>query len=374
MHILHVTTFLQGGAGRIITALAVAQRHAGHHVTVVADAGGEPGYDSYPEYTTELPRTGVEFHTVTSMFKRDLPLNVEAVKQLRRLLGGRRVDIAHTHAAMPTMVTRLALAGPVATPVIQTMHGWGVGKTPEQATTDITLLGLADAVVTPSKASAAGLKGLGLSGVPVHVIPYGLEPEVPNQAIDHADAELLTQLRRSGTPLALCIGTINTRKNQALLVRALAADDNVSGIFIGDGNAAPLLQLAGEVGVAERVHVLGYRADASRYLAHADVLVLPSINEGLPIAVLEALRAGVPVVGSAIPEIAEAVTDGKTGVLFEPGHVTALASALRRALEPANHKAMRIEARQAFEANYQADRMLAAYGRLYADVLRRSAS
>ena len=186
--------------------------------------------------------------------------------------------------------------------------------------------------------------------------------------------QLLTRLRRSRTPLALCIGTIGARKNQALLVRALAADDNVSAVFIGDGDAAPLLRLAGELGVTERVRVLGYRADASRYLAHADVLVLPSMNEGLPIAVLEALRAGVPVVGSAIPEIAEAVADGKTGVLFEPGHVTALASALRRALAPESHTAMRVEARAAFEATYLADRMLAGYGRLYADVLRRSAS
>jgi glycosyltransferase involved in cell wall biosynthesis len=284
------------------------------------------------------------------------------------------VDIAHTHAAMPTMVTRLALAGAAAGPVIQTMHGWGVGKTPEQAATDITLLGLADAVVTPSAAARTALTELGLSGVPVQVIPYGLEPEVPEHAADPGDAELLGRLRRSRTPLALCIGTIGARKNQALLVRALAAADNVSAVFIGDGDAAPLHRLAEELGVTERVHVLGYRANASRYLAHADVLVLPSMNEGLPIAVLEAMRAGVPVVGSAIPEIAEAVTDGKTGVLFEPGHVTALASALRRTLQAESHKAMRTAARLAFEASYLADRMFGAYGRLYADALRRAAA
>jgi glycosyltransferase involved in cell wall biosynthesis len=98
------------------------------------------------------------------------------------------------------------------------------------------------------------------------------------------------------------------------------------------------------------------------------------MNEGSPIAVLEALRAGVPVVGSAIPELAEAVTDGRSGVLFEPGHVTSLAQALRRALEPEANRTMRVEARAAFELNHVAGPMLAAYGRLYADVLRRSPS
>jgi glycosyltransferase involved in cell wall biosynthesis len=249
-----------------------------------------------------------------------------------------------------------------------------VGKTPEQATTDITLLGLADAVATPSAAARAALHALGLSGVPVQVIPYGLEPDAPDQAIDAGDAALFAELRTNGTPVALCVGTIGARKNQALLVRALAAGDNLAAVFIGDGDAAPLHRLANELGVTGRMHVLGYRADASRYLPHADVLVLPSMNEGLSIAVLEAFRAGVPVVGSAIPEIAEAVTDGRTGVLFEPGHVTSLAAALRRALEPGNQKAMRAQARNVFVANYVADRMLAGYGRLYADVLRRAAA
>ena len=374
MRILHVSTFLQGGAGRIIAALAIAQRRAGHDVVVVADSGRHTGYESYPEYITRLRDAGVPFHTVTSTFRRDVALNVRAVQELTALLGDRAVDIAHTHAAIPTLVARLALSPRGATPLVQTMHGWGIRKTAEQAATDITLLGLTDAVVTPSAAARDTLLTLGLRGTPVHVVPYGLEDAPVRQAPDAADEETFERLRASGQSVALCIGTIGERKNQALLVRALASLDGVGAVFIGDGDAAPLTALARELGVASRVHVLGYRADASRYLPRADALVLPSRNEGLPIVVLEALRAGVPVVGSSIPEIAEAVDDGQTGFLFAPDDVIDLTAALAGALAPQARGGIRTRARHSFDSRYREERMLAAYGELYAQLRHQTCS
>ncbi len=74
MRILHVTTFLQGGAGRIIAALAIAQRRQGHDVTVVADDGGADGYGSYPEYLAALTAAGVPVVAVRSTFTRDYVL------------------------------------------------------------------------------------------------------------------------------------------------------------------------------------------------------------------------------------------------------------------------------------------------------------
>ena len=367
MRILHVTTFLQGGAGRIIAALAIAQRRAGHDVVVVADSGQHAGYESYPEYITRLNEAGVEFHTVTSTFTRDTALNVRAVQELMALLGERPVDIAHTHAAIPTLITRLALSRRARTPLVQTMHGWGIRKTPEQAATDITLLELTDAVVTPSAAARDTLLTLGLRGTPVHVVPYGLE-DMAREAPDGSDRGLFERLRASGSPIALCVGTIGERKNQALLVEALVSLDRVAAVFIGDGDAASLTGLARELDVASRVHVLGYRADASRYLPLADTLVLPSRNEGLPIVVLEALRAGVPVVASSIPEIAEAVDDGQTGFLFAPDDVLDLAAALAGALLPDVRGGIRARARQRFESRYRHDRMHAAHDALYAQL------
>ena len=368
MRILHVTTFLQGGAGRIITALALAQRRVGHDVVVVTDSGRHSGYESYPEYIQQLGAAGVMFRTVTSTFTRDVALNVQAVRDVTRMLGSRTIDVAHTHAAIPTLVARLALARGPRVPVIQTMHGWGIRKTPEQAATDITLLGRADAVVTPSAAAREMLGTLGLPTSAIQVIAYGIEETPAGHEIDGHDTALFEQLRASGRPVALCIGSIGARKNQALLVRALASADGVTAIFIGEGDAGELRALAAEVGVTERIHVLGYRAEASRYLSRADVLVLPSMNEGLPLVLLEAFRAGVPVVASAIPEIAEAVGEPRAGVLFEPGDAAGLAAALAAALTPQSRAALPARAKALFAARYRADQMLAAYDRLYADL------
>jgi hypothetical protein len=103
MRILHLTTFLQGGAGRIIAALAVAQRRSGHDVTVVADDGGEDGYGSYPEYLAALAAAGVGYATLRSTFKRELPLAMQAAQQLRAIAGPSPPDIVHTHASIPTL-------------------------------------------------------------------------------------------------------------------------------------------------------------------------------------------------------------------------------------------------------------------------------
>jgi L-malate glycosyltransferase len=368
MRILHVTTFFQGGAGRIIAALAGAQRRAGHDVIVAGDASAERGYESYPEYLDQLAQAGIPFHALTSTFKRDVALNVQAAVQLRQTIASQSIDIAHAHAAIPSLVARLALAGPRYVPVVQTMHGWGVRKTPEQAETDIALLGMSDRVVTPSEAARKTLTGLGLRGVRIHVIPYGIEPDPPAAEVDVEDRLLLTGLRDAGRRVAMCIGTIGERKNQSLLLRASAHLSDVDVVLIGDGDASRLHQLADELGIAQRVHVLGYRTNASRYLAFADVMVLPSRNEGLPIAVLEAFRAGIPVVGSAIPEIAEAIEEGRTGFLFEPENPRALAASLDRAVRETDRDARQRRLRAEFDARYVSERMIAAYERLYLEL------
>jgi glycosyltransferase involved in cell wall biosynthesis len=361
MRILHITTFLQGGAGRNITDLAIAQRQAGHDVLVAADAGGAPGYGSYPEYITELRGAGVALAYLTSTFKRSPALNARAALELRAQTGGWNPDVVHAHATTPAVVARLAgLSGNGR--LLNTMHGWGITKTPEQAEADVAVLELADAVVVPSSSAARTLSRAGLRRADVRVIPYGIADNVPSSLA--ADAGIRGG-HSNGSRTCLCIGTIGERKNQRLLVDALATEtlQNVGAVFIGDGDVEALREYAAHRGVASRVTILGHRPHASRYLAIADALVLPSRNEGLPLAVLESLRAGVPVVAADIPEIAEALDDGRCGYLFVPEDATSLAGAVLRSFDtsPAFREAMRAR----FARHYSAGRMLDAYADLY---------
>ena len=84
--------------------------------------------------------------------------------RLQAALGEWQPDIVHAHAAIPGVVARLAgAAGRSSAPVVHTMHGWGTAKTAAQATADLAVLQLADAIVTPSQASRQALLDLGLS-------------------------------------------------------------------------------------------------------------------------------------------------------------------------------------------------------------------
>ena len=379
MRILHLTTFLEGGAGRILTALAIEQRRAGHEVMVVADVGQDQGSKGEAHgsqvHETALARAGVEFHMVSSTFKRDLVLNVQAVKQVRALVGARQIDVAHAHAAIPAMVARLALGRsrrPV--PIVTTLHRWRSARTRQEKYVDLTLLDLVDTVITTSSAARHALWRHGLADTPVHVVPYGIEERGNGDPIDAADVDTLTRLREAGATLAVCSGTVGQGRGPSLVLEALRHEslESLHVVFIGDGDAASLLDRAQAGGVADRVHVLGYRQDASRYLTWADVLVVPSRREGLPLAVLEAFRDSVPVVATAIPEIAEAIDDGRTGYLFDDGSALALRAALERALGATadQAQAMRLCMRTLFDGRYSIDRMIASHERVYTESIR----
>jgi len=367
MRILHITTYLQGGAGRVIADLAIRQRQAGHDVIVVSDSGSQPGYASYPEYLGDLHQAGVELHVVRSTFAREVPLNVDAAGDLSRLIGNRQVDIVHAHAAIPAMVARLA-CGSGGTPIVVTMHGWGIAKTPEQVRTDATLLSLADAVVTPSAALRTRLRSLGIRQKAIAVVPYGIAP-ASVRAVDDGDVALFESIRSQGDRVVICVGTIGERKNQRLLVRALAYGSlgHVQAVFIGDGESTPLRNEASFLGIGARVHVLGHRADASRYLRYADVVVLPSREEGLPLVVLEALRDGVPIVASDIPEVLEALGGGRLGYVFASGSETSLADVLGHELSRpgSDRSTLALEQQAQWRRRHRLEQMTAAYDAIY---------
>jgi glycosyltransferase involved in cell wall biosynthesis len=369
MTILHITTLLQGGAGRIIADLALAQRAAGHQVCVVADDGGAEGYGTYPEYVEDLRQGGVEYHTVRSTFTRDVGLNAAAATRLRSIVSAARADVIHAHAAIPALIGRLfagTCARPV--PVLSTMHGWGVRKTPEQAATDVAVLNQTDAVVVPSRAAAAQLTSLGVDAGRLRLIPYGLGP-APDAPLPQEDVIRIAEVRRRVRWLTCCIGTVGERKNQRLIVDALASAPHLAAgcVFIGDGDLAGLSDYIQSRGVWSRAIVLGPRPAASRYLALGDALVLTSRNEGLPLAVLEALRDGTAVVASAIPEIREIFQDGASAWLSTPGDAGALVESLTALAAAAPSLLASQKARNAeiFAERYARGRMVDGYGALY---------
>ncbi len=177
-----------------------------------------------------------------------------------------------------------------------------------------------------------------------------------------------------GEVLAVTVANLRADKNYAGLIDAarLAVDDGLPVRFVTAGQG----QLADEIGslharsgLGDRFALLGYRDDATRLIAAADLYVLASHHEGLPVTVMEALTLGVPVVATAVGGVPQVVHDGENGLLVPPRDPRALATALARASEPFEHARLVTGARatgDSFSAAHAVTRLEAAYRELAA--------
>ena len=159
----------------------------------------------------------------------------------------------------------------------------------------------------------------------------------------------------------------STRHLPSLVHRAVARLPAASVAIAGRGKQEePLRRLAHELGFAERVHLLGLRDDVDTILTAADIFAQPSLSEGLPLAVLEAMSFGLPVIATRVGGIPEAVVDGETGYLVPPGDPETLAAALTRVIESADRGAsMGSAGRERAAAEFSVERMTDAYRQLY---------
>lgn len=178
---------------------------------------------------------------------------------------------------------------------------------------------------------------------------------------------------RSGPLRIVCVGTLHEVKGQAHLVEAcrlLVADGtDVTCRLVGDGADRRLLaRRIEEAGLAGRVVLAGAatRPEVAAELARADVLVAPSVptrggrREGIPVALMEAMSCGLPVVASDLSGIPELVQDGVTGLLTEPGDAARIAAALRRLLEdPALRRRLGSAGRERILAAFDVERSAA---------------
>jgi glycosyltransferase involved in cell wall biosynthesis len=189
------------------------------------------------------------------------------------------------------------------------------------------------AVVAVSEATRIQLEAdLGLRPGVLTLVRNG----VPVVRGDRARARAEFGLRDDDV-MVLAVGNLDPRKGHRVLLGALQqlvanGLDVPWHLVIAGGRGGPerepLLAFAAEHGLADRVHVLGQREDVPDLQAAADIFAMPSLWEGLPLALLEGMIAGNACVASRTSGIPEAITDGEHGVLVPPGDVNALATAL----------------------------------------------
>lgn len=167
------------------------------------------------------------------------------------------------------------------------------------------------------------------------------------------------------------LGRLTDQKDFAALVRLLPGLPDATLVLVGDGPERPALErLAAELGVGDRMLITGWVDGARRYLPAFDVFALPSRWEGMPLVILEAMHAGVPVVAADVGSVAEAVADGETGFVVAPGDENLLAERLTTLI--ADHELRRRfgeRARAVAAERFTAEAMARRYEAVYDAVL-----
>jgi glycosyltransferase involved in cell wall biosynthesis len=201
----------------------------------------------------------------------------------------------------------------------------------------------------------------------VHVIANGLRvgPAITDE--DRVAARRALGIAPEARVVAF-VGRLSVEKAPEVLLRA-ARGTGAEVLVAGDG---PLRSALEAEAAGQQVRFLGFVTDVGPVLAAADVLALPSRTEGLPMAALEAMAAGVPVVGSAVGSLPEVLGEG-AGVLVPPGDVEALRGALERLWMPAARRALAQAARARVADLYGAEAMARSYReRLYQPALEKT--
>jgi glycosyltransferase involved in cell wall biosynthesis len=350
-----------GGAERMLASVAAALQAAGSRNVIIVPAAGE-GW-----LARELSGTGVQLET----FQLDRPLSPAFAGRLETTFRKHGVTLAHSHEF--TMAVYGAWAARRAgVPHLFTMHGGRYYA--ERLRRRIALRVAAEmsgATVAVSEMLARHLsQDLWLGPARITTIPNGARGSVGGRSSLRSELAL-----GSDTQVVVAVGNLYPVKGHRYLLEALgllrSRLPRLHVAIAGRGELEGELRARAEaLGVGHRFHLLGLRSDIGNVLAGADVVVLPSLSEGVPLALLEAMLAARPIIASAVGEVPTVLDRGNAGVLVSPGDAAALANALEALLsDPARAQRLSLAAAARANGEYSFERMMERYIALYAKLL-----
>ena len=310
-----------GGAERLLVNQAASSNgkyryHAAYQV---------PGKD---QLVGELEAHGVVVHR--------LPEGVAAFAALRALVRDERIDLVHSHSPALATLARLALRlapGGGRPRLAYTEHNrWQAYRVPTRVANAVTY-GLEDRVLAVSEEARRSV--VGPLRRAVQTLHHGVDLAAVRGAAADPAATRATLGIADGDGLFVQVANFRPEKAHDVLVDTAAElrrrQAPVRILMVGQGpRRAAIEDLIEARGLTDTIEVLGFRDDVASLVAAADALVLSSDHEGLPVAVMEALALGTPVVATAVGGLPEAVEDGRSGLLVAPRDPVALADAIER--------------------------------------------
>jgi glycosyltransferase involved in cell wall biosynthesis len=346
-----------GGAERVVIELALALQRAGAVGVVLVRDGGEGWIGR------ELEGSGVVVESIAC----GRPISIAYGRALSDALRRHRIEVAHSHEFSMAVYGAWA-ARRAGIPHIITMHGsrYYAKRLRRRVALRAAVASSAHTVAVSHPYAAVMARDLLIRAPRILTVPNGLRHVPPRRVTLRRELGL-----RPDDCLAVAVGNLYPVKGHRHLIDALARlaerRPRLHVAVCGRGELHDaLLTRAAAHGLADRVHLLGLRSDVPAVLAAADLFVLPSMSEGLPMALLEAMFAGCPIVASDVGDVGAALADGDAGVLVPAGDARALAAALDRLVgDPACAAALGRRAARRARAEYDVGRMLSRYADLY---------
>jgi glycosyltransferase involved in cell wall biosynthesis len=354
-----ITRAERGGAQAHVLEVAEGMRNDFEvHV-----ATGEEGY-----LTQACRDASIPVHIIPHLRREvnpffDVPAWFETLHLVRKI----RPDLIHAHTWKSGFIGR-SVAAVHGTPSIYTVHMWPFGPA----------LPLTWQIIGPRIERLAARWSRRLITVSESAAEIGrqyrIAPASRIIAIENGikDCAVRAELHSRTVPVIAMVARFTSLKDHDTLLRAFAKLDSPAKLMlVGDGATRGAAEkLARELGIQQKVEFTGERSDIETLLREVDIFVLASKNELLPISIIEAMRAGLPVIASRLGGIPRLTVDGATGLLVESCSVTELQQALSRLV---NDRELRIQfgrsGRLRYEQKFTSREMCAQTLSVYQDVL-----
>jgi glycosyltransferase involved in cell wall biosynthesis len=296
----------------------------------------------------------------------------KSVQEIAGYLRRFDADVLCCSGYKPDVIGWLA-ARRAGVPVVAVAHGWTAAtlKVRLNEALDRMVMRRMDATVCVSKAQAVKVRRAGVAAEKVVVIRNAIGPEAFADPDPAYYAALRSFFPVPPRQIVAAAGRLSREKGFDQLVEAATlvshTDPTVGFVVFGDGPMREVLErqiVAG--GLEGRFVLAGFRADVCRFLPHAHLAVIPSFTEGLPVILLEAYAAAVPVVATAVGGTPEVIEDGANGYLVPPGNPSVLAARIIDVLaDDGRRQAMGMRGSQRVAAEFTVERQSEQYRRLF---------
>jgi len=358
-----------GGAERVLAQLSTALQASGAYNVAFLPADRE-GW-----LARQLEGSGVtiEYFRLERRVSRERRVSPACARSLEAAFRRHRIGVAHSHEFMMAVYGAWA-SWRAGVPHVITMHGssYYAGRLRRRLALRAAIALSGHTVAVSGRLARQISRDLWMPPSRISTIPNGVPSVRPERTTLRDELRLGPDDR-----LVVSVGNLYPVKGHQHLIDAVALlvgrHPTLHLAISGRGEMAEALSArARGLGLANRVHLLGLRSDVAAILAAADVFALPSLSEGLPLALLEAMFAGCPIVASEVGEVGVALAHGEAGILVEPGQPAALAAALDRLLsDPDRARELGEHAVRRAAAEYDISRMVQRYAGVYEALLGR---